>query len=282
MLTTNSCRLLNRCNGSHPYLTELRNHRRHVGDDPDEETTRPLLGQWRFDTDYTLFGPPEEVNREPVDEYDSRYLMGRMAWSTRAEAALVTDASLIVQRPDGREMRVLPEQFLANAIHMQEIYEKPIAYLMEEGIIPTFALGPPRISSPAVIRGTPAQQKAATTSASPHPSLHPRPQIMLGLVVPRASLYHWKRLLEEIGSTTRPPSPLRDRPRIITQAVLSACLDMYQKEPDVYLDGLRWHLGIHYDIAISTSALQKDLAGLTRKLLHRIARERTRQQCDDY
>ncbi|KAJ7622763.1 hypothetical protein DFH06DRAFT_953169, partial [Mycena polygramma] len=108
--------------------------------------------------------------------------------------------------------------------------------------------------------------------------------IMQGLVVSRASLFRWKKLFRDIGSTSRPPSPLRGRPRIIAQAVLSACLDIYQKEPEVYLDELRWHLAIHHDIAISISALQKNLsdAGLTRKLLHRIARERTTQQRDDY
>jgi transposase len=108
--------------------------------------------------------------------------------------------------------------------------------------------------------------------------------IMQGLVVSRASLYRWKRLFEETGSTAKPPSPLCGRPRIITHAVLSACLDIYQKEPDVYLDKLRWHLTINHDICISISALQKNLVdvGLTRKLLHCIARERCKQQRNDH
>ncbi|KAJ7731439.1 hypothetical protein DFH07DRAFT_693500, partial [Mycena maculata] len=79
------------------------------------------------------------------------------------------------------------------------------------------------------------------------------------LVVSRASLYRWKKSFQEIGSTTRPPSPLRGCPRIITQAILSACLNIYQKEPEVYLDELRWHLAMDHHIAISTSALQKTL-----------------------
>ncbi|KAJ7100547.1 hypothetical protein C8R44DRAFT_598574, partial [Mycena epipterygia] len=89
--------------------------------------------------------------------------------------------------------------------------------------------------------------------------------IMQGLVVSCSSLYMWKKLFEEIGSTTRPASPLHGRPRIITQAVLSVCYDIYQKEPDVYLQELCWWLVIHHDIVISISALQKNLddVGLT-------------------
>jgi hypothetical protein len=36
--------------------------------------------------------------------------------------------------------------------------------------------------------------------------------IMQGLVVSCASLYHWKRLFEETGSTAKPPTPLRGGP----------------------------------------------------------------------
>ncbi|KAJ7128455.1 hypothetical protein C8R44DRAFT_562073, partial [Mycena epipterygia] len=80
--------------------------------------------------------------------------------------------------------------------------------------------------------------------------------IMQALVVSRSSLYRWKKLFEEIGSTTRTASPLRGRPRVITQVVLSACYDIYQKEPDVYLQEC-WWLAIHHDIVISISALQR-------------------------
>lgn len=94
----------------------------------------------------------------------------------------------------------------------------------------------------------------------------------------------WKKLFEELGSTVRPPSPLVGRPRIITRAVLTACYDIYQKDPDIYLDELRFWLAFHHDIVISIFALQKNLddVGLNRKLLHKIARERDRQQRDDY
>ncbi|KAF7328934.1 Enhancer of polycomb-like protein [Mycena venus] len=145
----------------------------------DEEDIRRLQGQWRFDADCSLFGPAEEENRELVDEYDSRYLVRRMSWATKAEAALVTDASIIVQRPDGRDMRVLPEQFLSNAIHVQGIYEKPTlsGHLAEEGIISTFSLGPARASAAAAAMRSP-QKPTPTPVSSPsqYPSSHSRPQ----------------------------------------------------------------------------------------------------------
>ncbi|KAJ7191724.1 hypothetical protein GGX14DRAFT_328056, partial [Mycena pura] len=108
--------------------------------------------------------------------------------------------------------------------------------------------------------------------------------IMQALVVSRASLYRWKKLFEELGSTVRPPSPLVGRPRIITRAVLTACYEIYQKDPDIYLDELRFWLAIHHDIVISISGLQQNLdaVGLDRKLLHKIARERDQQQRSDY
>ncbi|KAF7344640.1 Tc1-mariner class transposase [Mycena venus] len=102
--------------------------------------------------------------------------------------------------------------------------------------------------------------------------------IMQGLVVSRTSLYRWKKLFEELGTTVRPPSPLVGRPRILTRAVLTACYDIYQKDPDIYLDELQFWLAIHHDIAISISALQENLDAI----LHKIARERDQQQRDDW
>jgi transposase len=101
-------------------------------------------------------------------------------------------------------------------------------------------------------------------------------EIMCGLIVSRSSLYRWKKLFEESGSTTRPPSPLVGRPRTITRAVLTTCYNIYKKQPDLYLDELRWHLAIHHNVVISISALQKNLEDvcLTSKLLHKIVRER--------
>ncbi|KAF8164502.1 hypothetical protein K438DRAFT_1857878, partial [Mycena galopus ATCC 62051] len=104
--------------------------------------------------------------------------------------------------------------------------------------------------------------------------------IIAGLVVSRASLYRWKKLFEELGSTVRPPSPLVGPARVITRAVLTACYDIYQKDPDIYLDELCFWLAIHHDIVITVAGLQQNLAavGLDRKILHKIARERDQQQ----
>jgi transposase len=96
------------------------------------------------------------------------------------------------------------------------------------------------------------------------------------LGVSRASIYRWAELLETFGSVTPPPPPIRGRPRIIGIAAMTAIKDIYARNCDVYLDELCWHLAIFHDIAISKSALQATLvrAGLTRKILHKIASER--------
>ncbi|KAF8225386.1 hypothetical protein L208DRAFT_428387, partial [Tricholoma matsutake] len=48
---------------------------------------------------------------------------------------------------------------------------------------------------------------------------------------------------------------------------------------NTYLNELQWFLAIHHDIIISISALQVNLdkAGLTRKILHKIAKERDKE-----
>jgi transposase len=96
------------------------------------------------------------------------------------------------------------------------------------------------------------------------------------LYVSRRSLYRWRAIFEEHGTVTRPPSPLRGRTRIITRAVLEAMQIVYKSDPDIYLDELQYWLAIHHDIAISVPALHQNLedAGLTRKMLHKIASER--------
>jgi transposase len=96
------------------------------------------------------------------------------------------------------------------------------------------------------------------------------------LCISRASMYRWRNIFTEFQSTIRSQSGIGGRPRILIRAVVTAIKEVYKSEADAYLDELVWWLAIHHDIAISKSALQKNLqdAGLTRKLLHKIARER--------
>jgi len=81
----------------------------------------------------------------------------------------------------------------------------------------------------------------------------------------KASLYRWKKILEVHGSVNRPPSPLHGRPRILTRAVLNAIQDLHVLDPDLYLDELVLWLAIHHNIAVSISALHRNLedAGLS-------------------
>ena len=104
------------------------------------------------------------------------------------------------------------------------------------------------------------------------------------LCVSRTSMYRWRSLFEDMQTVEQQASPIRGRPRIIARAVLTAIEDVYKSEADAYLDELAWWLAIHHDIAISRSALQDTLreAGLTRKLLHKIARERDAEQRADF
>jgi len=96
------------------------------------------------------------------------------------------------------------------------------------------------------------------------------------LCVSQASMYRWRNIFAEFLSVTRPRSGIVGCPRILVRAVVTAIKEVYNNEADAYLDELIWWLAIHHDIAISRSALHKNLqdAGLTRKLLHKIARER--------
>ncbi|KAJ7577940.1 hypothetical protein C8J56DRAFT_746542, partial [Mycena floridula] len=79
------------------------------------------------------------------------------------------------------------------------------------------------------------------------------------------SFRRWQHIFKDFGSVTKPPSPFRGRPRLLIQQVLTAVKQVYEGEPDAYLDELIWFLAIHHDVAISKSALQRNLqeAGLT-------------------
>lgn len=94
------------------------------------------------------------------------------------------------------------------------------------------------------------------------------------------SLYRWRAILDQFGTVTKPPSPLRGRTRIVGLAALTAAKELYFKDPSIMLDELQWHLAIQHDIAISISALQETLVrvGLTRKVLQKIASERDEER----
>jgi transposase len=99
-----------------------------------------------------------------------------------------------------------------------------------------------------------------------------------------ASLYRWRSLLDQFGSVERPRAALCGRPRLIGMLAMTAIREVYFRHPDIYLDELQWFLAIHHDLAISKSALQENLekAGLTRKILHKIAVERDEVQRQDF
>ena len=100
--------------------------------------------------------------------------------------------------------------------------------------------------------------------------------ICLALLISKASLYRWRKIFDEIGTVVPPVPPLCGRPCIIGLAALTAVKELYQQHPDTYLDELQWFLAIHHNIVISIAALQDNLkrAGLTQKILHKIALER--------
>jgi transposase len=104
------------------------------------------------------------------------------------------------------------------------------------------------------------------------------------LRVSRASLYRWDAIFEEHGNVIRPPSPLIGRTRIITRAVLTTIHALYEREPDLYLDELCTFLAVEHNLIISKSTLSRNLAqaGLTYKILHKIAIERDEQLRDEW
>jgi transposase len=99
------------------------------------------------------------------------------------------------------------------------------------------------------------------------------------------SIYRWQLNIDQFGTVT-PPSAIRGRVRVITRVVLTAMENLYQDQSDLYLDEVLIWLAFHHDIYISKSTLQRTLteAGLTRKVLQKIASERNedlRQQFRD-
>ncbi|KAH6911785.1 hypothetical protein BKA70DRAFT_1079882, partial [Coprinopsis sp. MPI-PUGE-AT-0042] len=94
------------------------------------------------------------------------------------------------------------------------------------------------------------------------------------LGISQASLYRWQKILDEHGTVTRPS--IRGQDRIISRAVMTAIYTLFENESDIYLDELVFWLAVQHDLVISKSALQATLAraGLSRKLLHKVAKER--------
>jgi transposase len=99
--------------------------------------------------------------------------------------------------------------------------------------------------------------------------------ICWALMVSHRSIYRWQAIFIEHGSVNRLPSPMIGPTRILTRALLTACQTLYQSDSDLYLDEIVTWLALTHDIVISTSTLSRNLieAGLTRKILHKIAAE---------
>jgi hypothetical protein len=108
--------------------------------------------------------------------------------------------------------------------------------------------------------------------------------IIQGLVVSHSSMYCWKALCKDISNIVQPPSPLCGHTQITCRAILTAVQDIYRTKPDLYLDELVFWLAIHHNIIISKSALHMNLqeAGLSHKLLHKIAIECDTQLHEEY
>ncbi|KAG2749004.1 Homeodomain-like protein, partial [Suillus brevipes Sb2] len=83
--------------------------------------------------------------------------------------------------------------------------------------------------------------------------------------VSERSCYRWRRIFEECGTATKPPSPLTGRTRTITRALLMAVEDLFAEDSDLFLDEVCTWLAIEHDIIVSTSTLSRNLkdAGLT-------------------
>jgi transposase len=94
--------------------------------------------------------------------------------------------------------------------------------------------------------------------------------------VSTSSCYRWGQILEEHGTIKRPPSPLTGRTRTITHALLSAIQDLFAVDADLFLDEVCTWLTFEHNNTISLSTLSRTLeqAGLTRKILQKLAAER--------
>jgi len=87
-----------------------------------------------------------------------------------------------------------------------------------------------------------------------------------------------------LGTVTRPPSPLHGPTQILTRALLTAYQDLFAQDSDLYIDEVIIWLALVHNIEISPTTLRRNLeeAGLTQKMLHKLAAERDEQRCGDW
>ncbi|KAJ7675437.1 hypothetical protein B0H17DRAFT_1207626 [Mycena rosella] len=202
--------------GSHPYLSPLRSHREHLSVDADEEATQRLQTQWRFDgDDCPAPRPADEQHRELVDEYESKYLIARMAWVTQAEIELVTDPSLLVPGPDGRERKILP--FLGNAIHLAWARSKPLAEYLADAEISTSRTGAvaaprtsaaPKTAQALSIARAQIAQAAMRPPPPPPPNPGPPPRMQENISPPASASTHTHPASPALHTAVNGRSPL--------------------------------------------------------------------------
>ncbi|KAG2337519.1 hypothetical protein BDR05DRAFT_831311, partial [Suillus weaverae] len=100
-----------------------------------------------------------------------------------------------------------------------------------------------------------------------------------------ASIYHWEAIFTEYGTVNRPPSPIHgQRLHILTCALMTACEALFAEESDLYLNEVVAWLALTHNISISVSTLCRNLkeAGLTQKLLHKLAAERDEERWHEW
>jgi transposase len=111
-------------------------------------------------------------------------------------------------------------------------------------------------------------------------------QIRRQLSVSLASMYRWRGNLARYGSVEKPlvAQGLRGRRPILNTDDFNAIKDLYKEHSDTYLDEIAWFLAVHRDVTISLGALCDNLnnAGLNRKKLHIIAKERDTDLIDEF
>jgi len=79
------------------------------------------------------------------------------------------------------------------------------------------------------------------------------------LGVSRSSLYRWQAIFNDLGTVTRPPSPLRGPTQILTHALLTACQDLFAQDSDLYIDEVITWLALVHNIEISPTTLRHNL-----------------------